>query len=195
MTLHHKLAITGISAVTIGLIGLSPFVISWLKTNQTPPPSTNSQVVKLETSPEPPADTIITGKPVRIKVPAAGIDLTVVEGYYNTQTGDWTLTDDKAQFAMPTSQPNDEAGNTLIYGHDTPAIFHRLHDLAPGVEAIIYTNNGHVLTYKLRSSEVIDPKNTSIFTYNGKPQLTLQTCTGIWSENRKFFYFDLATAI
>lgn len=193
MTLHHKLAITGISVIALGLIGLSPFVISWTAAKQPVAQTSEAPAVALQKA-QPATKTMITGKPVRLEVSAASINLAVIEGSYSTETGEWTLTDDKVQFAMPTSQPNDEAGNTLIYGHDTPAIFHRLHDVTPGAEAKVFTENGHVLTYKLRTSEVVDPKDTSIFAYDGKPQLTLQTCTGIWSENRKFFYFDLVNA-
>jgi LPXTG-site transpeptidase (sortase) family protein len=131
----------------------------------------------------------IAGKPVRLQV--EGIDIAIIEGIYNAQTGAWTLTDDKAQFALPTALPNDQSGNTLIYGHNTPRVFADLHALAPGAQARIYTDNDHVFTYAYRSSETVSPTATDIFAYTGSPQLTLQTCTGFWSEQRKFFYFEL----
>lgn len=193
MTLQHKLAITGIGMVAVGLVSLTPFVVprASAPAPETPTPAVTQQQ---QAAPQPAVPSVISGKPVRLEVPAAAIDIAVIDGAYNPNTGDWTLTDTKAQFALPTRLPNNESGNTLIYGHDTPAIFNRLHKLTPGAEARVYTDNGHVLTYKLRSSEIVSPTNVSIFDYQGKPQLTLQTCTGARSENRKFFYFDLVSA-
>lgn len=192
MTLQHKLAITGIGMVAVGLVSLTSFVMPRVAA---PAPQTNqSSVVNLQQAAQSAAPSSISGKPIRLEVPAANIAIAVIDGNYNSSTGEWTLTDDKAQFALPSSQANNKGGNTLIYGHDTPAIFHRLHKLAPGAEAKVFTDNGHALTYTLRASEVVSPSNTSIFDYQGKPQLTLQTCTGVWSENRKFFYFDLVAA-
>lgn len=195
MKLQQKLTIIGLSSITLGLIGLTPFAFSWANAGQIQPTPavTTPAEIPLDAT-EVTKDIAISGKPVRLEVPAANINITIIDGAYNTNTGEWTLTDDKAQFALPTVQPNDQSGNTLIYGHNTWAVFAALHNLKQGAEAKIYTENGHIFTYKLRSSEVVDPTNTAIFDYEGAPQLTLQTCTGVWSEARKFFYFDLVTA-
>ena len=189
----NKLTIIGLASITLGLIGLTPFAWQFNHTPATANPIATSQQAAVALEAPAPAAPIV-GKPARIVVSDASIDLPVIDGAYSTETGEWTLTDTKAQFALPTSQPNDQAGNTLIYGHDTNRIFHQLHNLPLGSHAVVHTDNGHQLTYALRASEVVDPSNTAIFDYQGKPQLTLQTCTGAFSEARKFFYFDLIAA-
>lgn len=191
MTTHYKIAIIGALTATIGVIGLAPVAMSAVR-EQSPqqPTSTLEQANPITPSPETP---VISGNPVRIEVPAAGINLTIIEGHFNENTGEWTLTDNKAQFAVPTAAPNNKNGNTLIYGHNTPQIFAALHKQPAGTIAKVYTDNGHVFSYTLRGSETVSPTNTAIFDYQGAPQLTLQTCTGVWSEARRFFYFDLTS--
>jgi sortase (surface protein transpeptidase) len=139
--------------------------------------------------------TIIEGTPVRITIPSLAIDLKVLNGYYDTTKKTWTLTQDMAQYATITPKANNVKGNTFIYGHDIYAVFARLRRIKHGNQAIIYTDNGHVLTYEFRSSLETNPYDDTLFSYRGAPILTLQTCSGIWSQNRQLFTFDLVGAI
>lgn len=137
----------------------------------------------------------ITGKPIKITIPIAGIDLTIINGDYNKTSKSWTLSPSKALFATVSSFPNNKEGNTLIYGHNTNAVFYSTYKLIYGDEAFIYTDSGHTFIYKLVNSEIVKPTDTLVFDYQGKPRLTLQTCNGLFSENRKLFYFDLEKVI
>ena len=142
------------------------------------------------TTPTTQSQTKIGGTPVRIVVPSRTIDLKIIEGKYDPKTGDWTLSNDKAQFAINSSVANNKAGNTFIYGHDIPQVFKRLEGLVPGDIASIITDTGYTFTYRYRSAIDVDPSNTSIFSYSGAPVLTLQTCSGIWSQSRHLMTFD-----
>lgn len=133
---------------------------------------------------------VAKGKPVRIIVPSQGIDLSVIEGDFNPKNGEWTLTKDKAQYAVMSSVANNQGGNTFIYGHDIPQVFRNLVNLKPGDIAIVYTENNVAFTYKFRSEIIVPPTDTTIFTYTGAPILTLQTCSGYWSESRRLMTFD-----
>lgn len=141
----------------------------------------------------PPKPTLVTGKPVSISIPSLNIQLSVIDGAYNQKTGEWTLTEDKAQFALPSVQPNNETGNTLIYGHYVPAVFAYLHHIQPGAQALVTTDNGYTFTYTYQSSEAFDPTDTSIFTYQGAPRLTIQTCSGSFMQHRQMYYFTFDT--
>jgi LPXTG-site transpeptidase (sortase) family protein len=135
---------------------------------------------------------VIDGQPVRFQVPSLGMNLAVIPGYYDTKTGQWTLTRDKVQYAAITPEPNNESGNTFLYGHYRQQVFARLHLIKPGSEAIVTTSNNHVFYYKLRNVSVVNPNDSaSIFNYSGKPILTVQTCTGLFFQNRQLFTFDL----
>lgn len=136
----------------------------------------------------------ISGEPVRIILPSLDIDLKVIPGYYYPKSQSWTLTRDYAQFAEISTKPNDKKGMTFIYGHYRRGVFIALPKIKPGAVAIVKTQNGHTFTYIFRASTVLDPTDTSVFKYQGKPILVLQTCTGVHFQNRQLFVFDLEQA-
>jgi hypothetical protein len=134
---------------------------------------------------------LIMGKPVRIVIPDSGIDLPVDQGDYNPNDGSWTLSTERAQYAMNSTLANNSMGNTLVYGHGTDAVFGKLGATAPavGAEALIYTDNGHIFSYSFQSARDLTPADTSLFDYQGPAILTVQTCTGYFSEWRTMFQF------
>lgn len=138
---------------------------------------------------------IVQGIPKRIIVPRLSIDLPIVAGNYDAKSDSWTLSDDKAHYAVMTSKPNDQAGLTLIYGHNTWAVFAPLISLQPGDTVQVRTTNGHKFVYTFKKSTRVSPKTTSILSrQSSKPQLALMTCDGIWSEARRIMFFDLKEA-
>lgn len=137
------------------------------------------------------ANDLIQGKPIRIVIPAVNIDVQIADGIYNKSSKTWSLSLDKAQYALMTPEPNNQAGNTFIYGHNRKEVFNRLPKLPIGQEAYIYTDNNHVFTYRYRSHYETTPYDDTLFNYKGAPILTLQTCTGIWYQNRNLMTFDL----
>lgn len=138
----------------------------------------------------------ISGVPVRIIVPAIGLDLPVIQGVYEPYSNTWQISQTKANFASNTQPSNTKSGTTLIYGHDTSAIFSSLKKLNVGDTALVYTENDHIFSYSLVSNETVKPTNTSILTgtESGQPTLALLTCDGYWSQNRMFLYFKLDQA-
>lgn len=136
----------------------------------------------------------IYGKPVRLDLPSLGLSLQVIDGYFNSQTKTWTLTTNKVQYATITPEPNNAAGNTFIYGHYRRNVFANLYKIAVGDVAVIRTSNDHLFTYRFRSSRITSPNDVALFSYQGPPILTLQTCTGLFYQNRQLFTFDLIGA-
>ena len=133
----------------------------------------------------------ISGTPVQITLPSVNIDLKVIPGYYYPKSNSWTLTTNNAQWGVMTKLANDKSGMTFIYAHYRKGVFLKLPKIKPGEVALVKTEKGHTFTYTFRSSTVTSPTDTSIFAYQGKPILVLQTCTGAWYQNRQLFVFDL----
>lgn len=137
---------------------------------------------------------VISGKPVRIVIATANIDLQIDDGTYNSTDGSWTLSDTHAHYATMTALANDHAGTTFVYGHGTNAVFGRIGSNPPpsGTIAEIHTDNNRVFTYTLQTVKNHDPSDTSIFddTTSGSPRLVVQTCTGAFSEWRTMFTFN-----
>lgn len=148
-------------------------------------------IIHKEPAPLPPK--VIAGKPTRIVIMGAGIDLPVDDGVYNPADGSWTLSDNHAQFATMTAPANNHAGMTFVYGHGTDAVFGKIGSNRPaaGTSAELHTDNGHVFTYVLAEIQDLTPNDTSILddTASGPPRLVIQTCTGAFSEWRTMFAF------
>jgi LPXTG-site transpeptidase (sortase) family protein len=187
MKLHKKLFYTSLSVLTIGIVSMVPYVNMWADRQAALAAAAPVVVQSRQLKPE-----TISGKPVRLEISSLGINLEVADGAYNQSDGSWTLSKDKAHFALPTTQPNNEGGNTLIYGHYRKEVFEALHTIEPGSTAVITTDNGYKFTYILTTTETVAPSNTAVFTYQGAPRLTIQTCTGRWFEHRQLFYFALS---
>lgn len=136
----------------------------------------------------------LSGTPVQIQIPSLKINLKVVPGYYYPATKSWSLSPDNAQYGIVTPMPNDKAGSTFIYAHALKGVFADLPNVKPGDVAIVTTDNHHTFTYVFRSSKNTSPGDTSLFNYKGKPILVLQTCSGLWYQNRQLFTFDLSKA-
>lgn len=137
----------------------------------------------------------LSGKPVRLVVPRLGIDIKIVDGYYNASAKDWTVSPTAANYAVNTPRTNNERGKTFIYGHDIPSVLAPTEHIALGDIAYVYTDNGHQFEYKYTGDTIVTPTNTSLFDQlDGAPGLVLMTCDGLWSQNRRIMNFDLVSA-
>lgn len=135
---------------------------------------------------------VISGQPVRIEIERAGINLPIQPGVYDAATHDWTLSDDKVQFATITASPNNIGGNTFLYGHNTWSVLRRTSALQIGDLARVTTDNGHVFTYRFTGDDSVTPTSTDALRIaSDAPRMTLMTCQGVWSESRRLMYFDL----
>ncbi len=137
----------------------------------------------------------IQGMPNELLIPSLNMDLTIIPGYYNAKTGTWTLTLNEVQYATITPEPNNEAGNTFLYGHYRSEVFARLHTISANAQAIVKTSNGHTFYYQLSSIRTTNPNDDSVFEYNGPPILTIQTCTGVFFQYRQLFTFNLLQTV
>lgn len=186
-------AVGGISLILIGLIlSYGPFMQT--RSENAVPVANAPFVASATAAANQPTVDYVEGRPVRIAVPSLGIDLQVVNGYYNSQKQTWTLTKDKAQYAVATPLANTKEGNTFIYGHRNKYVFGSLSKIKAGAEVIVYTENGHRFTYRFSGATTTNPEDTSLFNYHGKPILTVQTCSGAFNQNRQLFIFNLEAA-
>lgn len=144
-----------------------------------------------------PAKVVISGRPIRVVIPNSNIDLPVDEGYYNEADHSWTLSGYHAQFAMMSTVANDTAGNTFIYGHNNNYVFGALRHVTPavGANALLYTDNGHIFSYRFRDARSLTPDDTSVLDYQGPPLLTIQTCTGSVDEWRTLYTFTFERVV
>lgn len=106
----------------------------------------------------------------RIKIPAIGVDVVVVEG--TTQSALRAGAGHYPQTPLPC-----EAGNVGIAGHRTTygKPFHNLDLLHPGDSIILETPIGKC-TYKVVRTEIVLPTDTHVIDPTPVPMVTLTTC-------------------
>jgi len=181
----------GSALIAIGIaIGAYSLIATWLaqRSYANSGPALVSSSIPRDTNP------LMEGTPTHITIPSVNIDLEIIPGYYTPSNKSWTLTRDKAQWGTMTAKANNKEGSTFIYAHNRVGVFHTLPKIQLGAEVIINTDNNHLFTYKFVNSTVTSPSDTSLFSYEGKPVLVLQTCTGLWYQDRQLFMFDLVRA-
>lgn len=144
---------------------------------------------------QPSSSTYIQGQPSELILPSLNLSLQVVPGVYNTKTKQWTLSLDKVQYAAMTPPPNNTTGNTFIYGHYRKGVLATLHTIQIGALAVVKTQNGHSFYYQLSSVRTTSPSDSSVFNYQGAPILTIQTCTGLFYQQRQLFTFNLVRVV
>lgn len=132
-----------------------------------------------------------SGKPIHLRIASINVDIPVMDGVYNASDKTWTLSDDNAHYALITPPANNTGGNTFIYGHNRKEVFSRLSRLTPGDNALVTTENGLEFIYEFQLSLTTKPYDDSLFRYEGAPILTLQTCSGLWYQDRSLFTFTL----
>jgi LPXTG-site transpeptidase (sortase) family protein len=195
MNLKYNLKIAALFLLAGGLLSSQQFIQHFENTYAQPFMGSS----KVEAAPSRPnisnTPGAISGEPVHISIPSQNISIDIEPGYYNAVNKTWTLSTTKAEFAEITSQPNNVGGNTFIYGHNRASVFKSLLGAKTGDMAIVTTSNGHTFTYELVEQHDTDPSDVSLFNYQGKPILTLQTCSGLWYQNRHLFTFDLVKAV
>jgi LPXTG-site transpeptidase (sortase) family protein len=184
-----SVSLLGLVEVSIPGFSLSTFITSQFSTKSLEhidlPNIENLQSTQSNSIQE---NTRIEGKPIRLTLPSQNIDLEIIDGEY--EDNKWTLTRDKAQYATITPILNNEAGNTLIYGHNTPAVFNPTKDLKVGDYLYIYSET-HIFIYSYHSDKLVLPTDTTIFNELTGPQVTLLTCNGWTDQYRRLMFFKL----
>lgn len=139
---------------------------------------------------------VIQGSPVRILIPSVGIDVKIVNGYYDTASHNWSVAYSYANYATVTSLPNNQTGTPLIYGHWFKQVFGNTKNLQVGDVAYVYTDNGHVLSYTYSGANLVNPTDTQIFNQPTSGHgLNLLTCDGAWAQYRRIMNFNFQKAV
>lgn len=130
--------------------------------------------------------------PVRLEIPTQNIDLAVAEGHYSSATGQWNLDKEKLLWMAKSASPASQAGQTVIYGHNTPLVLGKTSDLQPGDELILWFADGGQQKYRFREKQLVAPDQVEVLDYQAtRHQLMLLSCDGEEDEHRRLMFFDL----
>jgi len=114
----------------------------------------------------------------RLVIPALGLDQPIYEGQsvYTVNKGVWI---------RPNASTPDKGSNTVLVGHrftytNPRGVFYFLDKLKPGDVLTIYWH-GQAYRYHTQTISVVAPTDSSVEAPTTQSQLTLYTCTPLWS--------------
>lgn len=137
----------------------------------------------------------IVGLPIRLKIPAIGVD-SLVEGVGVTTNGEMDVPKGPTTTAWFDLGPRPgEEGSSVISGHygwknGIAATFDNLHNLKSGDKIYVENDMGTSTIFLVHDTHLYDQKAdaTNVFSSNdGKAHLNLITCEGVWSKDQKSY--------
>lgn len=133
----------------------------------------------------PQQDSLPTGGAIdHLVIPKIGVDKFVVEGVSESDLR-------RGPGHYPNTPMPGEVGNSAIAGHRTTygAPFFDLNELAPGDDIFLTNTDGQRFDYKVTSSKVVSPGDTSVLDPTPFAQLTLTTCNPRFSASSRLIVF------
>jgi sortase A len=189
----------GIILLTLGLLGgLYPFLPSIIYRLHRPTPvlpygelPSASKLLEAQygTLPVVQQRTVPEGR--RLLIPTIGVNVAIVEG--DTEAA----LDKGGVWRIPSTSVPSLGGNTVLSGHrwkylPPSSISLYLLDKVKDGDPIIILWDKHLYTYRVRGREIVTPNQTEILDQTNSPQLTIFTCTPIFStSHRLVLYADL----
>ncbi|HTH72344.1 MAG TPA: sortase [Candidatus Pristimantibacillus sp.] len=94
----------------------------------------------------------------------------------------------KGPWRRPATSTPDKGGNTVIAGHrfyySRPAVFYFLDKIKVGDPITVYWN-GERYDYVVSESKVVPPEATDVENNTKDSELTLYTCTPLWTSSKR----------
>jgi LPXTG-site transpeptidase (sortase) family protein len=134
------------------------------------------------------------GLPVRLKIPAIGVD-TAVEYMGDTTGGDMAVPSNLVNVGWYKygSIPG-ETGSAVIAGHvvgfkDEPGVFKKLDKLKTGDILLVVDAKGQSASFTVRGTKTYDPKqqHDEVFNSVSGAHLNLITCAGDWDSSHQHY--------
>ena len=126
------------------------------------------------------------GQPIpqdnRLVIPAMGLDEHIYEGQDVT-------TVNKGVWIRPNASTPDKGSNTVMVGHRFSYTaprgpFYFLNKLQAGDQIVVYWQS-RAYSYSVQTTTVVDPSDIAVEAPTSNNQLTLYTCTPLWSLKQR----------
>jgi LPXTG-site transpeptidase (sortase) family protein len=109
------------------------------------------------------------------------VDIGIEPAIYSDQR--WTVSPNFASYLLASARPG-EAGNIVIYGHNTRGILGNIRALKGGERVRITMSDGTVRSYRVESAQEVSPKDTALIQPTEYEVLTMYTCSGLMDSQR-----------
>ena len=177
-------------ALVVMIIGINLYIFSapfvplvqlWLRQRHARPVAGLPYKTRLETVAVSNVVRADIPKDNRLVIPKLALDQHIYEGDspYLVNQGVW---------ANPKTSTPPEGGNMVLIGHrftyNGPATFYSLDKVAVGDNIVIYWQ-GKEYDYPVSSTRVVPSTDTSVEDFTSQAQLTIYTCTPLWSAKNR----------
>lgn len=119
--------------------------------------------------------------PIGVSIPSLGISLPIFPATVTNTS--WPTTDKGVSYLLSSPLPG-EKGNSILYAHNWPNLFGKLPQIKIGDKITIIEKKSTVLSFTVKYTAVVDPKNASILAPSKDKRVTLYTCTGFLDSKR-----------
>jgi LPXTG-site transpeptidase (sortase) family protein len=119
--------------------------------------------------------------PVSIAIPSLNISLPVYPA--TIENGKWQDTKNGVSYLTSSSVPG-TGGNSILYGHNWPALLGNLTKIKPGDKIFVTVFEQGTQVYTVNYITVVTPDQTHILDTTSDSRLTLYTCTGFLDSKR-----------
>lgn len=121
-------------------------------------------------------------EPVHLSIPDVGVNLPIhQEHLFNPAK--WTVDNQGASY-LAQSAPPGARGNTVIYGHNWPAIFGPLGQVKAGQKIILQSAADQTYTYQVVDTFKVSPNDVWILDPRLTDTVTIFTCAGFLNKDR-----------
>jgi len=119
------------------------------------------------------------GQPIRIRIPAIGVEFPIVEG------DGWEQLKKGVGHHIGSANPG-EKGNMVLSGHDDiyGEVFRDLDRLKPGDEIIVYTQD-RAYTYVVTETHIVEPTDVQWLAPTDEATVTLVSCYPYMVDNKR----------
>ncbi len=120
-------------------------------------------------------------KPLSVKIPAVGVDLSVMPG--SVKNNQWVMTRQGVSYLTSSPIPGDK-GNSVFYGHNDRSLLGNLSKARPGDLVEIVMDDGSLRSFVIDLTGEVTPKQTEILSDAGDTRITIFTCSGLFDQKR-----------
>ena len=123
----------------------------------------------------------IGSKPLRISIPKIERELQVSDGFVTDNR--WIVAKSGVSY-LTTSGELGQAGNVVLYGHNTKDVLGGLWKVQNGDIVEVYDSQGKVYKYQIFERKEVKPNAVEILVQTDDSRLTIYTCSGFLDTAR-----------
>lgn len=119
--------------------------------------------------------------PKQIIIPSLKLSLPIYPAQIHSKY--WDATDKGVSYLVSSPIPGSK-GNSIVYGHNWQSLLGSLPKIKPNDKIEVILDSGEKKIFKVQSTAIVGPDQTSILKDSTDARITIYTCTGFLDSQR-----------